>query len=135
MWLTIRSGPDEGATTAVGGAEFVIGREEGCDLVIANDRRVSRRHAAVRPDSGGQLVLVDLDSANGTFVNGRPIDQPYPLAGGEQVRIGDTELSVDAGGTVPDTAERSSPPAPPADPRVGMTIGRYRIDDLIAVGG
>jgi len=133
MWLTIRSGPDEGATAQVGSAEFVIGRDAACDLVIANDRRVSRRHAALRSGTNGQTVLVDLGSANGTFVNGRRIDGPQALAGGEQIRVGDTQLSVGAEPPVPDTAERVAAPA--ADPRVGMTIGRYRIDDLIAVGG
>jgi serine/threonine protein kinase len=134
MWLTIRSGPDEGKSAQVGSAEFVIGRDQACDLVVANDRRVSRRHAALRPGTNGQTVLVDLGSANGTFVNGRLLASPQPLAGGEQIRVGDTEMSVGIEQPVPDTAERVGS-APAADPRVGMTIGRYRIDDLIAVGG
>src|SRR5207247_4903750 len=125
----IRSGPDEGKSAQVGGAEFVIGRDQACDLVVAHDRRVSRRHAALRPGTNGQTLLVDLGSANGTFVNGRRIASPQPLAGGEQIRVGDTEMSVDAGQPVPDTAEHMGS-APAADPRVGTTIGRYRIDDL-----
>src|SRR5712691_9386177 len=133
MWLTIRSGPDLGMTIQVGAAEFVIGRDEGCDLVLSNDRRVSRRHAALREGPDGRTVLVDLGSANGTFVNGRRIEGPQVLTGSEQVRVGDTDMSVAVQQPPPDTAERTG--QQPKDPRVGMTIGRYRIDDLIAVGG
>ncbi len=129
MWLTVRSGPDEGKTAQVAGPEFVIGREEGCDLVIAGDRRVSRRHAALRSNGDGSVVLVDLGSANGTFVNGRRLDSPHVLTGDEQIRVGDTDMSVAFQQPPPDTGQR------PKDPRVGTTIGRYRIDDLIAVGG
>jgi membrane-bound lytic murein transglycosylase D len=53
---------------------FVFGREEGCDVLLENSARVSRRHAEVRLEDGRWWVI-DLKSANGTFLNGRRIDR------------------------------------------------------------
>jgi ABC-type multidrug transport system ATPase subunit len=49
-----------------------IGRDSS-NLVSVKDLLVSRQHAEVRPTEGGRLVLVDLESSNGTFVNGRRV--------------------------------------------------------------
>jgi pSer/pThr/pTyr-binding forkhead associated (FHA) protein len=70
LWLSICSGEDSGKRVFVSQGEFVLGRTEGCDLVLKDDR-VSRRHASltVRPD--GRVDVADLDSSNGTFVNGQ----------------------------------------------------------------
>lgn len=75
---------------------IVIGRGGGCDLDLP-DEQVSRRHAALEPRSDGTFVLTDLGSANGTLVNGRPIASPVRLAGGEELRLGDTTCTVDTG--------------------------------------
>ena len=77
--------------------ELVLGRERA-DIVLA-DPEVSRAHATVRP-IGRLLELRDLDSANGTYVDGVLIDGPRRLVGGELLRIGNTTISVDvpAGG-------------------------------------
>ena len=53
------------------GRERVIGRDRGCDLVVDHPL-VSRRHAALRYD-GSHWYLDDLDSAHGTFVDGRQV--------------------------------------------------------------
>jgi predicted component of type VI protein secretion system len=65
--------------------EFLIGRDERCDLVIS-DRLVSRRHARVLLDDG-EYLLEDLHSKNGTFVNGREISEPHSLEDGDEVQI------------------------------------------------
>ena len=56
---------------SLGKAETMVGRHRGCDLVI-DHRSISRQQAKIL-DSGGQYLLVDLASVNGTFVNGRRI--------------------------------------------------------------
>jgi pSer/pThr/pTyr-binding forkhead associated (FHA) protein len=62
-----------------------IGREEE-NTVRLNDERVSRFHAKIQED-GGRIILTDLDSTNGTRVNGRPV-QMRVLKPGDQIAIG-----------------------------------------------
>ena len=64
---------------------MTIGRTDG-DVMIA-DPQVSRRHARVTLD-GGRVVIEDLGSTNGTFVNGERIDEPRELEVGDLVRFG-----------------------------------------------
>lgn len=66
-----------------------IGREEGNALRL-NDERVSRFHAKIQADDG-DIILTDLDSTNGTRVNGQPV-QIRRLRAGDQVLIGRTML-------------------------------------------
>src|SRR5437762_4712709 len=62
-----------------------IGREEG-NLLRLNDERVSRYHAKVQQDNG-DLILTDLDSTNGTRVNGNVV-QIRRLRIGDRVHVG-----------------------------------------------
>ena len=93
MWLRVLSGADAGRTVELpADRPFVLGRVQGCDLVI-RDERASRHHAELRVEPAGGVRLVDLGSANGTFVDGRRVGEAL-LAGGEEVRIGGVELTV-----------------------------------------
>jgi S1-C subfamily serine protease len=96
MWLTINSGSAAGRTVEVRGTTFVIGRDAGCDLTLA-DEQVSRRHAELQVRGDGRALLRDLESRNGTFVDGSRIDVPVLLQGGEDIQLGDTHLGVAAG--------------------------------------
>ncbi|MCS6924472.1 MAG: FHA domain-containing protein [Candidatus Binatia bacterium] len=69
--------------------EMVIGRGEECDVIIPH-ASVSREHARVKKLRPG-YVLFDLQSKNGTYVNGRPIVENL-LKDGMQVRIGEVEF-------------------------------------------
>ena len=66
-----------------------IGRSRSNNIHLA-DERASRQHARIDLQ-WGTFVLIDLDSANGTFVNGQRI-QRHVLRSGDEVRIGDTRL-------------------------------------------
>jgi pSer/pThr/pTyr-binding forkhead associated (FHA) protein len=79
------------------GAPIRIGRAPDNDLVLADDR-ISRHHARIQ-GRGGVLVLTDLDSTNGSFVNGRRA-QEVVLGDGDRLQFGRTVLSVEraAGG-------------------------------------
>ncbi len=66
-------------------AEVVVGRDDDCESVLSG-LDVSRRHASVRAE-GPHSVLMDLESRNGTWVNGRAIKATV-LAAGDVVRIG-----------------------------------------------
>lgn len=83
--LLMMEGHSPGRRFFVDQSEFLIGRDEQCDLVIS-DRLVSRRHACIRLD-GAHYFLEDLHSKNGTFVNGREISEPQSLEDGDEIQI------------------------------------------------
>jgi pilus assembly protein CpaF len=57
--------------------ELTVGRVQGNDIVLSK-RNVSKQHARLSLQ-GDQAVVVDLNSTNGTWVNGRKITSPQPL--------------------------------------------------------
>lgn len=75
------------------GQRLVIGRESSCDIVFP-DINISRVHAEICLNPQGIWVLTDLDSTNGTFVNGRGVSS-HPLRTGDRITIGMTNLVVD----------------------------------------
>ena len=91
VYLMFESGDDKGRVVQVTGDEFVIGRDDTTDLQIL-DTRASRRHASLKVLPGGNAELRDLDSSNGTMLNGAPVKSAV-LSGNERIRIGDTEFS------------------------------------------
>jgi hypothetical protein len=70
-------------------ATTLLGRGTDCDLRLV-DPGVSRHHAELRVE-GGEVILVDLGSTNGTFVNGQPIKHVV-LTDGMQITLGRTAL-------------------------------------------
>lgn len=67
-------------------AECIIGRAPDCAISIA-DGSISSRHARVTRSAEG-FTIEDLQSRNGTFVNGEKVDKPRVLADGDVVRLG-----------------------------------------------
>jgi predicted component of type VI protein secretion system len=88
--LTVISGPAAGREIEVE-HELIIGRRD-VDLAIA-DEELSRRHAAVRPSESG-VVIEDLGSLNGTFLDGARIDAPVMLTADATLRVGVSEMSL-----------------------------------------
>ena len=64
----------------------VIGRSEDADISI--DRTEASRYHAKISVEGTNAVIEDLNSKNGTFVNGKRLDQPTPLSNGDEIWIG-----------------------------------------------
>jgi pSer/pThr/pTyr-binding forkhead associated (FHA) protein len=89
--LRVVSGPAAGRTVEVE-EEVVIGRED-TDLEI-DDLELSRHHAVVRRFAN-RLQVEDLGSTNGTFVDGKRIEEPTLLGGGAEIKIGTTVLVVE----------------------------------------
>lgn len=87
---------------------IVIGRVAGCDCVI-DDGKASRKHAKVVVE-GGVVEIEDLDSSNGTLLNGKPVTRRV-LRPGDEVQIGKTVI-VYKDGTPPGAATKA--PAPSA---------------------
>jgi hypothetical protein len=77
--------------------ELVLGRHRNCDLVLA-DAKVSSSHARVEC-SDGAIVLVDLDSRNGSYVNGRRVSRAT-LEPGDEIQVGTTRIVLRVDGDV-----------------------------------
>jgi predicted component of type VI protein secretion system len=73
--------PDSGATLGRGDVEIQL-----------EDPFASSRHARITRQ-GYVLVIEDLGSTNGTYLNGEPLSGPQPLHPGDRIRIGDSEFS------------------------------------------
>src|SRR3954466_8442605 len=70
-----------------------VGREPNLPLHLDEDTQVSPRHRRISAQ-GGQVVVEDLGSTNGTYVNDQPISTPRVLNPGDKVRIGLTVLEL-----------------------------------------
>lgn len=83
----------DGRRLTLGDEAATIGRLPNCSVPIA-DPQSSRRHAEIRPHGDG-FVVVDLDSMNGTTVNGRAIRE-HRLEDGDEIGIGTTTIRFEA---------------------------------------
>jgi len=103
IWLTGADGKPR--SVAIGDGRTVVGRDPGADVQI-DDEAVSWNHLEIE-SRGGALMATDLDSSNGTLLNGEPLDRPRRLRDGDTLMVGDQRLEISdpvpgrAGGTVP----------------------------------
>jgi len=105
--VVVTSGPETGRRVELD-LEVAIGRQD-TDLVV-EDPEVSRRHAVLRR-SDGSVIVEDLDSTNGTFVNGERIRSPIAVGPGDQIRVGQTTLEIEPDQRADDTIV-TTPPRP-----------------------
>jgi pSer/pThr/pTyr-binding forkhead associated (FHA) protein len=87
--LAAIDGPSKDHTFILSGDEISIGRDSSNTIAIS-DVSLSRRHCVLCRD-GETYVLHDLDSRNGTFINGVVIKQS-PLRNGDKIAVGDSVL-------------------------------------------
>ncbi len=81
--------------TAIGLAnEITFGRAPGCTISVPDDTFVSQVHARVYNENGN-IVIEDLGSTNGTYVNANRITAPLMLNKGDRIQIGSTVLEAD----------------------------------------
>jgi hypothetical protein len=114
MKLRILQGRRRGREYSVGKEPMIVGRAPQCDIVIPDDQLVSSEHADVRVDERGQMVIRDLESVNGTEVNGEAIEEGI-LKPGDEIAIGNTIFEVIEEAARP-TREAPPPPAPKRAP-------------------
>ncbi|HEY2602225.1 MAG TPA: FHA domain-containing protein [Thermoleophilaceae bacterium] len=133
--LRVVDGPSAGREIVVD-RDFAVGREETGNGNLGNDPELSRRHARFSSLDSGGIMVEDVGSTNGTFVNGTRISEPHQLAPGDTIKIGKTTLQFEdsqatmiserpaaaaaaAGSEViapVATPAASAPPPPPARP-------------------
>jgi len=86
-------GPYAGQVFPLAGPNMTVGRDTGRDIALSADNTVSRTHARIAQE-GGQVVVYDEGSSNGTFVNGMrlPAQAPQTLAPGDVVQFGSSRF-------------------------------------------
>jgi len=82
---------EEGKVLTLDSAVASIGRGAQNDLPIPEDEFASAEHARLEPRRDG-VWLEDLDSTNGTYVNGVKVSEPRRLVPGDVIRVGETDL-------------------------------------------
>lgn len=90
IWLTGERG--EPRSVALASERTVVGRSPDADVVI-DDEAVSWNHLEIER-RGDVLLATDLDSSNGTALNGEPLDRPRRLRGGDVLTLGGHRLEV-----------------------------------------
>lgn len=114
----------EGGATTEPGRQFpvnegstILGRDAAADVSVnAAAAVVSRRHAEIRRASDGTFLLVDLKSFNGTWLNGRQINQPTLLRDGDRI-----QLSLNGPCLRYSDSQKTAPPAPAQPPSPSFT--------------
>ncbi|WP_414629044.1 FHA domain-containing protein [Streptomyces xanthochromogenes] len=132
--LHVVAGPDAGGVHLLHGGRIGIGRSTESDVPL-DDPDVSRQHCEVTVGTDGRVAVSDLNSTNGTRLDGREIGaKPVRFAPGALLRIGESALRLATGGPAtepslttvpdgeghlriaPDTAPASTPGAQQASP-------------------
>lgn len=86
--LLVTAGPSKDATIPLPNGEATIGRDPS-NLVSIVDPSVSRKHCLLRSEEDGRFQIRDLDSRNGTLVNGLPVKEQW-LRHGDEIATGDS---------------------------------------------
>jgi len=110
--------------------EVLVGRDQGCDIVIDDDS-VSRQHARLVLENGS-YVIEDLQSRNGTYVNGEKIDGKVPLSDADDVAIGITAFTFRA--FQPGRDESDAGPSPSVVCSIDAVAGDETVAQVNAEG-
>ncbi len=103
--LFVVRGRDQGKHIPLESRVTRVGRDSTCEVRL-RDSEASRTHAELRPSGDGGFLVVDLDSSNGTLVNGERVTQRRLLSG-DRIEIGATLLIYTGTGATSATAART----------------------------
>jgi hypothetical protein len=119
--LVMHSGPTPGKVFPLDGDLITIGREAGNNIII-NDAEVSRKHTQFI-FQGGKVIVSDLGSTNGTFVDGQRLTGQQVLQSGQIISLGEqisllfeTVIQVDPNATMMSTGHPPVVPMPAQAP-------------------
>ncbi len=106
---------------------LLLGRDDAADLAFAAEG-VSRKHARLVIEATGEIRVLDLASRNGTYLNGRRIEQAS-LRDGDELRLGAVSLRLRyVGGTIEDA------PGMPPNPELPLSARELEVAELVAAG-
>ncbi len=135
--LIVKQGPQIGIIFPVVGDRVRLGREEANDIKI-QDAEVSRRHCElVWKDNA--LIVQDIGSSNGTFVNGTQVTTPTTLKAGDRIGLGQTILvlefdPVGEGAQAAYELPPSSRPIAPSAPHAAQQTVPQKRNKLLWIG-
>jgi two-component system cell cycle response regulator len=89
-YLTVLAGGSAGRVYELTEGEILMGRDFRCSIVLDDDS-ISRRHAVIRVAAAGTVEIEDLDSTNGTMINGERITRAT-LADGDRILLGSRQF-------------------------------------------
>ena len=111
---------------------FKIGKKSGVNHLVLERPNVSREHCVI-VEKNGALMLRDLRSRNGTFLNGRPVVGQVALADKDMIRIGPfTFTLLDARSAAPRATLRKRPARPAAQGRTPVELKRKIHGEILA---
>src|SRR5437016_4496026 len=88
--------------------EVTVGRVQGNDIILPKGN-VSKRHARISLKDS-KFIIADLQSTNGTYVNGRKITTPLAIKGSDRVYIGDFIIALEDAAGASDALGKTAPP-------------------------
>jgi len=91
---------NQGRPIVIDKAVIFVGRHPGCDVVLTNSRKISRRHCCIC-QVNEKLVIRDLGSMNGIRVNGTRVKKEAPLVLHDEITIGDISYRLQVEKDVP----------------------------------
>ena len=93
MWIlrTVTEGHPEQTFRMVPGSVKTIGRATGANFIV-DAALVSRVHCRLTALPDGELEVCDLESTNGTYVNGNRVAEAVYVASGDRIQVGRVEL-------------------------------------------
>ena len=102
--------------------EVSVGRVRGNDIILPKGN-VSKHHCRLLV-RGNEIVVEDLRSTNGTYVNGRKIAEPTPVTQSDKVFVGDFIIRVQSAASSMEVMRPASPPGPPEAGSLSTAIPR-----------
>jgi uncharacterized membrane protein YdfJ with MMPL/SSD domain len=124
--VRIVAGPAAGREIQLGAEALVLGRAGSAVPGLAEDHELSRLHARISRFDG-RLLVEDLGSTNGTFVNGEPVAGPTVVGPGDVVWLGNTTLLVQGSEEAPPAVAPAEPPMP--SPQGGLLARIAEVSD------
>ncbi|MFD7559400.1 FtsK/SpoIIIE domain-containing protein [Streptomyces sp. NPDC059835] len=114
--LHVVAGPDAGGVHLLHSGQIRVGRSADADVPL-DDPDVSRLHCAVTVLRDGRVAVADLDSTNGTTLDGAPVGpQPVALTPGALLRVGESTLRL-----APPAASARRPVTPDLEGHLSLT--------------
>lgn len=122
--LEVIDGPDKGSTINLSTVQSNIGRDPSSSQLVLSDTSVSRLHAKATLTEGDVVLIEDLGSSHGTYLNGQKISSAVHLNPSDQLKIGNNLIRLSWSADAP----LSIPGAPPS---AVITIGREVNNNLV----
>jgi pSer/pThr/pTyr-binding forkhead associated (FHA) protein len=122
--LVVVQGRSSSQAVRLSSSVTTVGRQEDCQLRIKSSQ-VSRKHCQLF-EKKGLLLVKDLGSSNGTFVNGKKVDDQRVLEAGDELTIGGVKFKIEK---VEEAAATAASTTKPGDTAIAEPVAAAVVDD------